>query len=896
MHRSLARLVFLLLFPLVMLHIFTDDNWASYNAYGVKLAFDDRVIVEARNADSQFLVHVGPFNTSNLTIPCHIDYDTVGINDTSFVYSVAVPRMPHDASIIFIGENDDNSVNPAPFVGHLQVDSMCNVTSHVHYFYGRSHEEFFVIDVNQLGEMAFGFTTQWAFSYDLNTHAIQLLSSWPSSTMTPRAIDTTEGNIAILAGYIENSQRIQRPIVHMLQLNVTSVTIIDTWEYVPNPDAWQAQTYNKDARKFTPKHIISVAIHHNTSQLLIGIPSTNTVFWFRMTTNLSLLYNRTHGAQLGYGVGVAWNDYVDEPYPVVLENAHSLSYKWLSSSVYWYDEKSFLSIDPVLPLFPTNQQPRWIDLSPEFINVAAMSVNIAILDSLGQIYIVLAAPEGTFSSTDSALGLNPAFSAQSPCPAGMQKNWFCLDFCYPCMVGTMSSSEGSVDCTPYLCDDVEAFCPLGSVVNDTYEDFMIGTSPAHMFPRSPESIIFDDILVSNLFSIGSSPRCVVSSPSFWALLVTSIAMLILVSMAALKFSIRCHKYRTIIKKIFRQVDLLKEGELWMGGLASFAIVVLLIFAYTFSHLFLNQYPADDSLSFPLACDTSISNAKFDSSVQSLSMLHPRQEQPIFDLLNEQVLTLTVDFVNTQMQCSDVKTIEIVHGKPKSIPSTCTVDRMILTVSTVLHSHTMSVVFEFDAVQSIGGLRLGLEGPEEEREDHTVEGRYTVRELKFIQPVFMYNRTLVSDPIIDILLTRVINHTNPLSEGQEHLFDGMWIPNILNEPAKLFLTLEQFLYYGLLKPSVTVSLSETNNYILNVQEPIARKFEVIFHNLLFTVVCLEIFGLLFLIVKLLFVPFVKLIHRLIAKRFHSSHPIHHTTWKTPVSSIEVTTKTVVEDLQ
>ena len=893
MHRYLARLLLLLFCPLVRLHVFTDNNWASYNAYGVKLAFDDRVIVQARNDDGQFLIHVGPFNISNLAVPCYIDYENVGLNATSFIYSVSVPHASQDSSIVFIGENDDNSFLPAPFVGHLQVDSRCNTSFDVHYFVGKSHEEFYVMDVDPTGETAFGFTTQWAFSYDLTTHNIQLLLPWAFPSVTPRALDVTDGNMAVLAGFIVNTSHIYRPIVYMLQLNVTSFTILDTWQYTPPPNAWQAQSSNKDARKFTAKHVMSVSIHHNTSQLLVGIPSINTVFWFKMTTNLSLLCNRSQGAQLGYGVSVAWNDYVEEPYPVVLENAHSLSYKWLSSSVYWYDQSTFISLDPILPLFPTNQQPRWIDLSPEFLTVAASTIDAAILDSLGQVYVILAASEGTFSSTKNGTGLNPAFSTQAPCPAGTQKNWVCLDFCYPCLAGTMSASDGTVDCTPYECANVEAFCPLGSVINDTYDDIMVTVSPAYMYPRSPDSVIFDDILVKNLFTIGGSARCVPVSPIFWALLITSIALLILMAMAALKFSIRCNKYRAIVKSIFRQVDLLKEGELWIGGLVSFIIFVLLMFAYVFSHLFLNQYPAEESSSFPLSCDTSINNAKFETSVQSLAMLQPRQEQPIFDLLNEQELTLIVDFVNTQIGCDHVTTIEILHGQPKSIASTCMYQRSMLSVSTVLHSHTMSVVFEFDIVQSIGGLRLSLQGAEEEKEDHEVEGLYAVRELYFSQPLYMYNRTLVSDPVIDIQLTRVINHTNPLTDGDEHLFHGIWIPNILNELEKLFLTLDQFLYYGLLKPSITVSISETSFYINNVQEPIAKKFEVIFHDLLFTVVCLEIFGLLFLIVKLLFVPFFKLIHRSIAKRFHSTHPIHNTTWKSPVSSISTTETECVE---
>jgi hypothetical protein len=42
-------------------------------------------------------------------------------------------------------------------------------------------------------------------------------------------------------------------------------------------------------------------------------------------------------------------------------------------------------------------------------------------------------------------------------------------------------------------------------------------------------------------------------------------------------------------------------------------------------------------------------------------------------------------------------------------------------------------------------------------------------------------------------------------------------------------------------------------VSNEQQPIARQTEIIFHNLLFTIVVLELFGLAFLMIKLLLVP-------------------------------------------
>jgi hypothetical protein len=56
------------------------------------------------------------------------------------------------------------------------------------------------------------------------------------------------------------------------------------------------------------------------------------------------------------------------------------------------------------------------------------------------------------------------------------------------------------------------------------------------------------------------------------------------------------------------------------------------------------------------------------------------------------------------------------------------------------------------------------------------------------------------------------------------------------------------------------ISETSYYIKNRQLPIAKLREIIFHNLLFTIVCLEIFRLIILLWKLTLLPLVNFIMR------------------------------------
>lgn len=90
--------------------------------------------------------------------------------------------------------------------------------------------------------------------------------------------------------------------------------------------------------------------------------------------------------------------------------------------------------------------------------------------------------------------------------------------------------------------------------------------------------------------------------------------------------------------------MINEGQLWIGGLASIAVIILLGFAFSFSSLFVEQYPLEDTPDLRLACDPSLKNAKFDTSLQSLSIQRTNSEQKIFQLLNNQNFLLNVDFI------------------------------------------------------------------------------------------------------------------------------------------------------------------------------------------------------------------------------------------------------------
>jgi hypothetical protein len=159
----------------------------------------------------------------------------------------------------------------------------------------------------------------------------------------------------------------------------------------------------------------------------------------------------------------------------------------------------------------------------------------------------------------------------------------------------------------------------------------------------------------------------------------------------------------------------------------------------------------------------------------------------------------------------------------------------------------------DDVNTIGGLSIGLSGDGQESEI------YTLKELHFYQG-FSKNGFLLSQTLpVTLAVTKVINETKPIV-GEESIFTGIYVPKFTVDMNSLFSSIDQYIRSSSTATNLTISITETPYYVKNLQEPIARQFEIIFRNLLFTIVCLEIFGLVFIINVLAFKPLYRVIKR------------------------------------
>jgi hypothetical protein len=158
-------------------------------------------------------------------------------------------------------------------------------------------------------------------------------------------------------------------------------------------------------------------------------------------------------------------------------------------------------------------------------------------------------------------------------------------------------------------------------------------------------------------------------------------------------------------------------QLWIGGLASAAVIVIVISAYNFSNQYLYQYPIEQVTSdTSSACDVTLRNAKFSTTIQMAS--NPRnstkQNQVIFNMLNSQSITLNIDLVQTAFVCNDSLIVQrLVGSRLTDLPITaCQTSHngSILSLAIALPTQATSIQLTLPGSRTIGAIRLGLGGP------------------------------------------------------------------------------------------------------------------------------------------------------------------------------------------
>ena len=99
---------------------FAPDK-SSFDAYGLKLAANDILLVESLPSDSSFLLRLAPFDYS---LSCKIAYN----NSHQYVYAVAIdPQATYNDTIRFVFIGVDTETD-APFIGSLAYTGVLGTT------------------------------------------------------------------------------------------------------------------------------------------------------------------------------------------------------------------------------------------------------------------------------------------------------------------------------------------------------------------------------------------------------------------------------------------------------------------------------------------------------------------------------------------------------------------------------------------------------------------------------------------------------------------------------------------------------------------------------------------------------------------------------------------------
>ncbi|CAF4563103.1 unnamed protein product, partial [Rotaria magnacalcarata] len=388
--------------------------------------------------------------------------------------------------------------------------------------------------------------------------------------------------------------------------------------------------------------------------------------------------------------------------------------------VYSYDDRT-LRKRP-LYTFPNNQQtiglieiPPLSPLPPYTMhNVIVWASGFGILLDIG-VGLLIPASLPNYCSRSIVGTSYIKIYASEPCIAGtFQQNERSSGPCLICPPGTMNdgSKHSRKECKICIKNNM-SYCLRGALT----ETLMIDVNnfdQATPYSDSSKSTEFGDILLHNIFKLNtSSIHCLLISCQWWIFITIVIIGFVFVTMGILICFPKFKKYRRLLQKIFIKMDLIEKSTMWIGGIGSLLILVFIIFAIKFSYTFARLYSIEyiqkhilwkNNLSFLSL------NTKFTSTLQLLSIRKHLDEQFLFDILDrEQDFTLILQSVNTGFTCADLSMQEIMadenlHVLSKNYNCTLNETNGILSISTVLPDHRVTMQFNLNGPYFVGGLR------------------------------------------------------------------------------------------------------------------------------------------------------------------------------------------------
>ena len=572
-----------------------EPDYRDFDAYGVKIASNDNVFVEANNKEQYFLVQFAPYGNTNASLQCRISY----VDGSHYVYSVGVgASQPFtEKPYVFIaGEvpvsdwfSTDDDGRSGIFIGILINHDTTNAQSYLAsgrplscdylrkegllFIEPDKHQEYFVIAVEPFGRYAIGLASDIVFRYQPFPNATMTneltTTLWPNqSTFMPCAADAAE-SFTIVAGFVKNSDESRvhaTPTVHLLWNE--NLTVLSSWTYTPPDHSWQAYLTYSGLEKWNKKFTMSVKINSaDSTRVLVGMPFLNTVFIFRVSNNgmnFIMASSMSYKKSVGFGKSVAW---LSSSQAAILYSAYSPDY----SNFYWSKIYVYTCLnDTTLPSSPTavipnSQQPLPSTINANFIRMISTPSTVAILDQVGGVLLITSESPGFYAFTDIIASpgavVMPVMSRAMACIGGTFKGDIGIHPCSLCPAG--SRNPGEVSAVACINCSAEAFCPLGAVY-EIERASLTSLSQAYPYPRSPELTVYEDLLLNNMVTFGSTPHCRRVSPMLWTVILLVLVILMLLGMASLNLYVeepKRDRWRSMIKDVFLKTDLVVSDTL-----------------------------------------------------------------------------------------------------------------------------------------------------------------------------------------------------------------------------------------------------------------------------------------------------------------------------------------------
>ena len=481
-------------------------------------------------------------------------------------------------------------------------------------------------------------------------------------------------------------------------------------------------------------------------------------------------------------------------------------------------------------------------------------------------FILSTSPPGKFSGLPSRyLSTDIFISTSQPCPMGTHRNTTSWG---PCLICPPNMKSGSgMTCEPCPTTNKSTRCFRAAIEEIEMENLTSHTQ-AYRYPESSDSTEYDDLLLSNIFQLSTvNVRCLLLSPVFWAIIGCLIGLLLVQVFCC------CLKRKMaplLLLDFFSRSNRLKTGQIYARVFLGICFAIFMIFLGIFSLAFAHRYPMERTTIDQWRsafCDPTLVNSKFSSSLQLLAQLKRDEEKAIFDLLDQQNFTFTVQLIGTGFVCEDL-TIEQTRDHGLSVLLTdlhCSVYNTVINMSIPLSQHIFTLQMHLLGPHFIGAIRLCLTGPSLTSTD----GKYTLKRLDHCELHWTPNHTLARSPVVQVKLTKVINQTKGMTTHDEVIYSGLWLPALTIPALTDVLLLEkygEFFRYFSSEMDLLVEMSESEFYIMNVQEPISRAYEITFKTILFSskssfqaieisilslfvsVLCFDVFGLFLLILR------------------------------------------------